>query len=110
MGMEIIPGLSRGTGAADASRPYLVNMLGESMMIPSAEMIPVVIEAALDAIAITNHAFDRARFAQIAASQDVTGVYSSHYPPTSPGALELVCEHDADYMPWRDDVPGIEVG
>ncbi len=108
--MEIIPGLSRGSGAADASRPYLVNMLAESMMIPSAEMIPVVIEAALDAIAITNHyAFDRARFAQIAASQDVTGVYSSHYPPTSPGALELVCEPDADYMPRRDDVPGIEV-
>ncbi len=28
--------------------------------------------------------------------------------PTEP--LELVCEPDADYVPWRDDVPEIEAG
>ena len=25
-------------------------------------------------------------------------------------ALEMVCEFDADYNPWQDDVPEIEVG
>jgi len=29
-------------------------------------------------------------------------------PPPEP--LELVCEPDADYIPWQDDVPEIEVG
>ncbi len=29
-------------------------------------------------------------------------------PPPQP--LEMVCEPDADYVPWRDDVPEIEVG
>ena len=30
--------------------------------------------------------------------------------PPPPGSLEMVCEPDADYLPWRDDVPVIEVG
>ena len=29
-------------------------------------------------------------------------------PPPQP--LEMVCEPDADYIPWQDDVPEIEVG
>jgi hypothetical protein len=29
-------------------------------------------------------------------------------PPPEP--LELVCETDAEYIPWQDDVPEIEVG
>ncbi len=29
-------------------------------------------------------------------------------PPPQP--LELVCEPCADYVPWQDDVPEIEVG
>ena len=29
-------------------------------------------------------------------------------PPPIP--LEMVCEPDADYIPWQDDVPEIEVG
>ncbi len=29
-------------------------------------------------------------------------------PPPEP--LELVCEPDAEYIPWQDDVPEIEVG
>ena len=29
-------------------------------------------------------------------------------PPPEP--LELVCEPSADYIPWQDDVPEIEVG
>ncbi|MCK4506649.1 MAG: hypothetical protein KAW14_13625 [Candidatus Aegiribacteria sp.] len=29
-------------------------------------------------------------------------------PPPEP--LELVCEPDADYIPWQDEVPEIEVG
>ena len=31
-------------------------------------------------------------------------------PRPPPQSLELVCEPDADYVPWRDDVPEIEVG
>ncbi len=31
-------------------------------------------------------------------------------PRPPPAPLELVCEPDADYVPWRDDVPEIEVG
>jgi len=27
-----------------------------------------------------------------------------------PVTLELVCESFADYVPWKDDVPEIEVG
>jgi len=29
---------------------------------------------------------------------------------TPPVPLELVCEPDVDYVPWRDDVPEIEIG
>ena len=29
-------------------------------------------------------------------------------PPPEP--REMVCEPDADYIPWQDDVPEIEVG
>jgi len=29
-------------------------------------------------------------------------------PPPEP--LELVCEPCADYVPWQDDIPEIEVG
>lgn len=30
-------------------------------------------------------------------------------PRPTPQALEMVCEPCADYFPWRDDVPEIEV-
>jgi len=31
-------------------------------------------------------------------------------PRSPPDSLQMVCEPDADYVPWRDDVPEIEVG
>ncbi len=31
-------------------------------------------------------------------------------PRPPPAPFELVCDRDADYVPWRDDVPEIEVG
>ena len=31
-------------------------------------------------------------------------------PSPPPEPLELVCEPFADYVPWQDDVPEIEVG
>ena len=35
-------------------------------------------------------------------------LWEDHRPP--PQHLELVCEPCADYVPWKDDVPEIEVG
>jgi len=37
-------------------------------------------------------------------------LWEEEEPRPPPGTLEMVCEPDADYLPWRDDVPGIEVG
>ncbi|MBD3371041.1 hypothetical protein GF402_11870 [Candidatus Fermentibacteria bacterium] len=39
-------------------------------------------------------------------------VYHSPVPePTPPPQPpELVCEPDADYVPWQDDVPEMEIG
>jgi hypothetical protein len=31
-------------------------------------------------------------------------------PRPPPQTLELVCEPDADYVPWQDDVPEVEIG
>jgi hypothetical protein len=33
-----------------------------------------------------------------------------HHRKLLPKPLELVCEPDADYIPWQDDAPEIEVG
>ncbi len=31
-------------------------------------------------------------------------------PRLPPEPLEIVCQPDADYVPWKDDVPEIEAG
>jgi len=31
-------------------------------------------------------------------------------PRPPPESLKMVCEPDADYLPWRDEVPETEVG
>ena len=37
-------------------------------------------------------------------------LWEEEEPRPPPVPLEMVCEPDADYVPWRDEVPETEVG
>ncbi len=37
-------------------------------------------------------------------------LWEEEEPRPPPESLKIVCEPFADYVPWRDDVPEIEVG